>query len=330
MITSDRIARLNAIEQNLSETDFPPQIVIESTAICNFQCIHCHHKDLVRPKGHMDLSLYRRLIDEIAENAPATEVWPTFYGEAMVLGYRVYAMLNYARMKGLTNVVLNSNGSLLSDEHIEFILDSGLQRFILSLDGFTKETFEKIRYTQYAKGKHDVVYPNVAKLLKRKAELDATGASTPKIVCQFSVMDENQDEVESFTEYWLNLGADVKTREKMTWTGLVDAENLESDLSVRIACPWGHNTCAIQWNGDVVACAVDNEGRFVAGNVNEHPIAEIWNGPLKEFRAAHREHRFEDLPSVCRECVDWQAVGAKSMTPAKDEYASVAAGKSHR
>ncbi len=90
-----------------------------------------------------------------------------------MLGYKLYAMLDYARRQGLTNVILNSNGSMLSDYHVEFILESGLEPFILSLDGFSKETFEKIRYTRYPKGKFDVVYSNVAKLLERKAVLDS-------------------------------------------------------------------------------------------------------------------------------------------------------------
>jgi radical SAM protein with 4Fe4S-binding SPASM domain len=138
-------------------------------------------------------------------------------------------------------------------------------------------------------------------------------------------MDENEHEVEAFRRYWTQRGAHVKIREKLSWTGFVPAANLTRDYSQRIACPWVNNTCAIHWNGDVVACAVDNEGGFIAGNVNEQSIAEIWRGPLRKLRATHRKHVWDDLPALCQACLDWQAVGASHYTPDGQVYHSVAA-----
>ncbi len=324
-MNKEKLRALLGIEANLREHDFPPQIVAETTALCNFQCSHCHHAALQRKKGTMSDELWTKIVEEVAEKAPDAEFWPTFYGEALVLRDRLYSKIRQARELGLTNIVLNSNGSFCRGEFIDEILTCGLRRFLLSLDGFTKETFERIRFTRDPHGKFEPVYAGVRELLERKRELDSLGIETPLIICQFSKMDDNEHEAAAFAEYWLSLGADVKIREKLTWTGHVEAVNLATDYNQRIACPWVNNTCTIQWNGDVVACAVDSEGRFVGGNVNEQSIEQIWTSTMRQLRQDHRNHEWNRLPPVCRDCVDWQAVGAEYFKPCGEVYRSVVA-----
>ena len=67
---------LAEIESRQRLHEFPPQVVIETTAACNLACSHCGHASMTRPKGHMSMPLFRRIVDE---------VWPTFYGEAFIL-----------------------------------------------------------------------------------------------------------------------------------------------------------------------------------------------------------------------------------------------------
>lgn len=308
VITQAHKDKLLTIEKGLQVHAFPPQIIIETTSVCNMHCTHCNHKIMKRQKAHMSESLYRKIIDNIAEIAPHTEVWPTFYGEAFALGEVLFERLRYARDKGLSKLVLNSNGKLLGrKDYIDQILTSGLKRFILSLDGFTKETFERIRVG----GDRDKIYANVEKLLLRKQELNL---EFPIIQCQFSAIDDNALEIADFKEFWESRGAEVKVRNMLSWTnsGDVVAHNLDYDTTFRIACPWGNNTMAIHSNGNIVACAVDYEGHFVAGSADERRLEDIWqNEHYQRLRNVHLEHRWDDLPSVCKTCPDWQAVGAE-------------------
>lgn len=292
------LARLES-EQQLH--GFPPQVVIETTAACNLRCSHCSHRVMTRPKGHMPMARYRRIIDEIADTAPGTEVWPTFYGEAFLLEYRLFYMLQYAKRRGLTNVVLNTNGTRFGDEVAEWVVESGLDVVMFSLDGFSAPVFESIRVG----ARRDQVFANVERLLALKA---ARRTATPRVEVQFSMMDGNENEADAFRAYWLARGADVKIREKLTWGGSVAAANLDPHLR-RIACPWALRTCAIHWNGDVVACAVDYDGGFVAGNVERHTIREIWNGSHRQLQNLHLTRDFDRLPLPCRNCLDWQVAG---------------------
>jgi MoaA/NifB/PqqE/SkfB family radical SAM enzyme len=234
-------------------------------------------------------------------------VWPTFYGEALILGDELWDRLDYAASAGCRNLVLNSNGTFLhKKEQIERVLRSPLRRFILSLDGLSKPVFEQIR----ARARHDVVYPAVEQLCRRRA---ASGRTYPVIVAQFSVMEENAHEADAFRAYWRARGAEVKVRPMLEWTatGSVRAGTIRHDDPFRIACPWGNNTMAVHQDGSVAACAVDYEGRVTAGNLAQIPVREAWRRLGDLVRRPQREHRWQDLPDVCRGCGDWQVAGAE-------------------
>jgi len=302
-----RREELRRIEARLIEHDFPPQLVVENTSYCNLKCVHCSHREMIRMQRHMDRPLWNKIVEEVGRESPNCEVWPTFYGEAFILDDELWDRLDHAASVGCNNLVLNSNGTLLNrNDNIEKVLRSPLRRFILSLDGLSRETFEHIR----RKAKWNDVYPAVEELCRRRQE---RGQEYPAIICQFSVMKENAHEVEGYRAYWKERGAEVKVRPMLEWTatGTVRTETIDHTSSFRIACPWGNNTMAIHQDGKVVACAVDYEGLFEAGNVGEKSIKELWAPLGEKLRRPHRDHRWRDLPTICKGCGDWQVAGAQ-------------------
>ncbi|MBI4534566.1 MAG: SPASM domain-containing protein [Candidatus Melainabacteria bacterium] len=261
---------------------------------------------MIRPQRHMERDIWNKIVEEVGSTAPNCELWPTFYGEALILGDKLWDRLDYARQVGCRNLVLNSNGTLLHrNDNIEKVLQSPLKRFILSLDGLNKETFEQIR----VRAKWSDVYPAVVELCRKRVERKQ---EYPVIIAQFSVMHQNAHEIEAYSKYWHAMGAEVKIRPMLEWTasGSVRTDTIVHESNFRIACPWGNNTMAIHQDGSVVACAVDYEGRLKAGNVRDKTIAELWQILEAQLRTAHREHRWSDIPAICKGCSDWQTAGA--------------------
>jgi MoaA/NifB/PqqE/SkfB family radical SAM enzyme len=304
-----RRRELLAIERHLEEHAYPPQLIVENTSICNLTCIHCSHRELQRVKRHMKRELWNKIVGEFGANSPTTEIWPTFYGEALIMGYKgeLWDRLDYAAKVGCQNLVLNSNGVLLNRwDNIEKILASPLRRFILSLDGLSPETFELVR----EKAKWHEVYPAVDELCRRRMERKQ---KYPVIVAQFSVMKQNAHEVEAYRAYWEARGAEVKVRPMLEWTasGTVRTDTIMHDTEFRIACPWGNNTMAIHQDGSVVACAVDYAGKVNVGNVKDITVKEAWRRLGELIRRPHREHRWGDIPDLCKGCGDWQVAGAE-------------------
>lgn len=285
--------------------DFPEQLVIETTAACNQACIFCGRTYMNRPKKTMAPALFCKIVDEVGKVSPYTEVWPTFMGEALLLGRKLWDLIAYAKAAGCRKITLNSNGSRLDqDENIEGVLSSGVDRFIVSFDAFTRATHLVVR--PGIEDKHgvprDFYTPMMLGFQRLLDERRRRGLQRPILEAQFSCFDENEHEREVFVDYWLDRGAVVKTRPKLYWAGQV---NGGAPLPERVPCLWAKESMAIHWNGNVVACPVDAAGEFVAGNVNEQSVSEIWRGPLRDLRKLHVDKMWDDLPAPCKTCPDW-------------------------
>ena len=277
---------------------FPKVVLLDTITHCNLRCSMCGHPFMTRQKGKMSMPLFKKIIDEIASVDPNTRIWMVFYGEALMLKYKLIWMINYAKNKGLTDVVLNSNGNLLDDEMIIGLIDAGLDAIYIGIDAFKKETYDKLRIG----GDYDKVVKNVKRLLELKKEL---GVAHPEVYVQFVEMEDNFTQIEEFKKYWSERGAIVKIRPKVTWAGTVKPFKMVE--KERYPCHWGMQSFNILWDGKVVLCAVDYDGKFIAGDVSKESIQEVWSGKLKGIRKMQIEGRYNELPGFCRDCKDWQA-----------------------
>ncbi len=286
--------------------DFPKVILIDTVSYCNLKCSMCVHKDMTRKKGIMPWSLFTKIIDEIAQEKKNTRVWMVFFGEALILKKRkpsIFDMIAYAKKRGLSDVVLNSNANLLDEYAAGGLIDTGLDAIYIGLDAFTPETYAKVRVG----GDYKKTVGNVINLLTLQKKLQI---KRPEVFVQFVEMDINREEKEDFIKFWTEQGAKVKIRPKVSWAGRIDAPNLVLGNEERWPCYWAMQTMSITNTGKVVTCAVDLDAMFVAGDVNEETLKKIWNSRLKELRQIQISKNFEELPENCRVCRDWQSARA--------------------
>jgi radical SAM protein with 4Fe4S-binding SPASM domain len=214
----------------------------------------------------------------------------------------MYWQILYAKRKGLTDVVLNSNGNLLNEEACLGLIESGLDAIYIGIDAFKSETYEKLRVG----GNYNRVVANVNNLLRLKKEL---GVLKLEVFVQFVEMDANQSEVKDFTEYWNAQGAKAKVRPKVTWAGTVAPWRVKEIK--RYPCYWVMRTMVVGWDGRVVLCGVDYDAKFVAGDVNNNSMQSVWEGSLKEIRDMQSQGKYELLPTFCKGCTDWQMARAE-------------------
>jgi len=260
----------------------------------------CSHKDMMRKKGRMEWPLFKKIIDEIAETNKNTRVWMVFFGEALILKRTkpsIFDMISYAKSAGINEVVLNSNGNLLDKESSARLIDVGLNAIYIGIDAFSEETYNKLRVG----GNYKQTVQNVLDVIEVKKRKKADNFA---VQVQFVEMDENIKESNNFVRYWLSKGANVKIRQKLTWGGLIEGNASNNDVD-RHECYWMMDTLSITNEGDVTICAADPQARFVAGNIKDQSIKEVWNGKLNELRNYHLSKQWDKLPSPCNTCVDW-------------------------
>ena len=287
---------------------FPDRVYLESTNICNLDCIMCPtglHID-TRPKGFIDWDLYTSVIDEIAPFAEAVVLHS--WGEPL-LHKRIFEMITYAKAKGLW-VETSTNATRLTEEAARKILAAGLDRIYLSMDGLTKETYEKVR----VKGKYEEVLGNIERFLDLKHELNSPIEADIQIVR----LSETDAEVEDFVKRWRSSRADIiNIKELDTWGGQIDqvsglaveesAEPAGPPGSVngqRKPCPnlWYH--CHIHWDGVLVSCSRDYDAVTPLGNVKNGGVLKTWHGArMRQMRRMHVDGDF--CAEQCVNCTEW-------------------------
>jgi len=303
----NKILETQRLQGRLADAgDFPRVVLIDTISYCNLKCSMCVHKEMKRKKGIMPWDLFARIIDEIADVDKNIRVWMVFFGEALLLKRRkpsIFDMIAYAKNKGLTDVVLNSNANLLDETAAQGLISAGLDALYIGLDAFTPETYGQVRVG----GNYRQTVRNIIRLMELKKALNAP---KPDVFVQFVEMDVNQAEKEDFISFWNAQGAQVKIRPKVSWAGSIEAPNLILGNVERWPCYWAMQTMSITDTGKVVTCAVDLDARHIAGDVSQRTLREVWNGGLKELRRLHLEKQFEELPENCRNCRDWQSARA--------------------
>lgn len=294
-------ADIEKIEKNYKMTDFPLNVIVEPGNYCNLNCTTCANNKLTRPKGQMNILLYKRIINEIAEKNPYSRLWLDFYGEPLIQKFKLYYMIDYAKKCGLKNININTNGTLLDEEMAEMLLDSGINFISIDCDGFSKEVYEGIRVG----AKRDVTYANIEYILRRKQEL---GVSEPIIEVKVMEMEENKDEIDTIISYWRERGAWTTKRRLISWAGMCENIKIE-DSENRVACGNAVGILPITWDGKAVNCVMDVDAQYVCGDVNVQSIEEIWKNRNVKMVEKHMQHKWDELPEICHNCSDWNIIG---------------------
>lgn len=281
--------------KTIKEIPFPSRFAVEVNADCNLTCSMCHHDQMVRPKGKMPFPLWVKCANEIANVAPETQVWFSFCGEPLLEPKLLLKMLAYGNEVGLKSLNINTNGMLLSNRIADQLLDAGVERIVIGVDGFTKRAYEEAR----CGGNRDLVYSQVEYLLTQR-KLQENPA---EVNVQFIRMACNEGELDDFIDYWLPKGATVKARNMLSWGGKFDSYMVKVREN-RIPCPWAMTMMHVFWDGRVPRCPGDTEGEESIGNAWDDSLQNLWR-KLGLYRDLHLQHEYDQLPQRCHDCTDW-------------------------
>jgi sulfatase maturation enzyme AslB (radical SAM superfamily) len=263
-----------------------PEIVqIESTNICNAKCVFCPRDEMQRRQGIMTVDLFRKIVDECADLG-ITHVRMHNYGEAF-MDRKLVEKVKYAKDKGIKEVGMISNGSLITEPVARGMIDGGLDAINISVDAAGKEVFEATRIGL----NYDKVIANIERLIRLRAE---SGKRRPKLILSFVRQNNSADE-QAFIEHWRAIADKIHITDLHNWAGTL---NKESDVNYPCYRPW--LTFTVLWDGRVSLCCADFDGRTILGNLNTQTIAEVWNGEM--YRQVRREHLESGGPDVCRAC----------------------------
>ena len=290
---------LKKIQKTLAHYESSPgyQVALEPFNVCNLECTMCPYPDMDRAKSQMTMELYKKIVDDVVAFGH-TRLNLTHYNEPF-LDTNLFERVRYAKEKGLI-VGFFSNATLMNPEKAQNTLDSGVDWINFSIDGGTKESFEKIRVG----ANFEETFSNISHLIKLRRERNS---NKPEINIHTTILSKENLKSSNQLKELLN-GADTYTM------GLVDSRGNQKNYNfMKTFTSRGNKTrlypCSIPWttltvmsNGKVCICCRDHEGEVILGDLNKQTISEVLNSEqMLEVRKLHLEGQGDKI-DLCKNC----------------------------
>ncbi|HET8783309.1 MAG TPA: radical SAM protein [Pyrinomonadaceae bacterium] len=291
--------RLNMALKREAVNSYPVVAFIEPNLYCNLQCPACPTglRLGLRPTVAIEEELFRATIDQIGDYI--FQLYMYNWGEPL-LHKRTPEMIAYAKKKDI-NILLSTNLSIkLTDDYIDRLVSSGLDRMLVSLDGVTQETYSKYR----VRGDIELVRENALRIQRAKQRL---GSATPKVVWQFLVFRHNEHEIEQARAVYKEWGADefivggaempMEPYNAGFEPSTIPEYNVyhpdhpsqkeaERQLTSDRACAWLYGVFVLNPNGKVSPCCAVPSEKLDFGEYHKGDFFGVWNN--ETFRRARR------------------------------------------
>jgi len=238
------------------------------------------------------------LLDQVSEFKPGIRF--VGWGEPL-LHPKIEDLIKLVKSRD-SLLFVSTNGLLLNEKNINFILDGNVDTVRVSFQGVTKEGYSFMRNND----RYDDVVSGISHLMDKRNE----GAYDTFVILNTTVTDESEEEISNFREYWDNLVDKVEVG-KTTFSQIDDVEHIKKlklikrEKIERIYTPCIDVRMKIQvnWDGTVPVCCSDHSNELLLGSINDKSLIDLWNGDkmngIRELIGDRLEHY--KLP-VCKNC----------------------------
>lgn len=257
---------------------FPVHVDIELAGKCQLACTMCPYGtgtfDAAK-QGMMPIAMAYQAVQQAADYG-AKSIKFNFRGEPG-LYKNLPALVRQAKADGIVETAINTNLTAFTKERLRALCDAGLDLIIISIDGTTKETYEKIR----VKGDFNHLIGNMWYLWSLK--------NRPRIRIQMVSQEANAHEVAGFSQ-WAE-----------QWTDEVVVQKIrESNEGDRKRCPQPWQRLIVAWDGKVFACCGNWNNEHPVGQFPEQPLSYIWNKSKELQDLRYQATHFNRNP--CQDC----------------------------
>lgn len=293
-----------AIETSLKpitppEVKQPGGFLIEITNACNLRCPMCSTHLSEKKKSNMDLETFEKIMQRMQEQG-ATSCSLHTVGETF-LHPQLKELVAIARRYGVRpGISTHAN----HPDRIRALYEAHgfwINGFRFSIDGATKETYEKLR----VRGKFE-------KMIESCEWIHRTNRGKPQsrvaLTIDCVVSDVNIGEMATFFHRFTEYTYAKDIRFSMLNSLAADdtfykEKRPEFDNLYRLntGCSFPFGATNFNNKGEVTVCCRDYEDELVIGDAMSQPLSEIWTGDAAED--LRRQHRGE-VPLTNRACAN--------------------------
>ena len=308
---------------------------IDVCSVCNFKCSFCFQADSEGMKAvnlkrsMMPVELFKKIVDDLKRFPdPFRKVKIGNHGEP-TLHPRLGEMIAYLRDAQVTDIIeLFTNGSMLNPTMNRELIDAGLQRINISLEGMDSETYERVAGV---KMDMSTLVESIAHLYEIRGDCriyvkiaNRVGVLDKQDTTILTLSEEDHDRffatfgnicdeiyVENVVPQWARIQTD-----KQNDLGNIGMYGQKISRYKQI-CPFIFMYLHFNWDGTTSPCTLDWAKKVLIGNAGQESVWDIWNGrSLRLLQRAQLEglrHRVDfcndcSAPMVCcNEDLDEQA-----------------------
>lgn len=296
----------------------PISLSIEPTTACNLGCPECPSglKQFSRDTGNLKAENFNRWLDQLSPTLSYLNFY--FQGEPFIHN-DILQFISKASQAGIYTST-STNAHFITEKRATEIVQSGLDRILISIDGTTQEVYEQYR----VHGSLQKVLDGTKHLVEARKNLNS---KTPHIIFQFLVVRPNEHQIEEAKQ----LANEYKVDEIRFKTAQVyDYENgnpliptiekysrykrlsngkfiVKSSLDNHCWRMW--SGAVVTWDGKVVPCCFDKDATHEMGNLSKEDFKSIWKGKAYAmFRKQLLKGRKEI--DICKNCSEGTKVWA--------------------
>lgn len=317
----------------------PFSVHIDVCSLCNFKCSFCFQADMKGkkakgfPHGMMDVNLFKETVDKLKEFPDKIrKIKIGNHGEP-TLHPNLPEMIKYARDSGVADIIeVFTNGSKLNPELNKALVDAGLQRINISLEGLTSE-----RYLEVAAAKVDMKeFNNNVKNLFEYSRKSGDLVIYVKIVDKASALKKEgivfsmtDDERKLFYDTYGNIADEVyiekivpqwaETQEDkqndLEFTGMYD----QKTVRYKKICPFVFMYLHINHDGITSPCTLDWPRDVAIGDINKESPKQVWEGKkLKDLQIEMLQGKRNEIP-FCKDCSAPMVCCEENLDPFSEE-----------
>ncbi|NQV82497.1 MAG: SPASM domain-containing protein [Rhodospirillales bacterium] len=284
-----------SVPENKIETDFPLNVDIETTDVCNLKCPMCS-RTIKAEAGLLDELMitreeYSSLIDQCVEHG-AKAIKLNYDGEPLSHKDVVWHV-KHAKDRGIVDVLINTNATLLKGKKAEPLLAAGLDTLIISFDAVSPDLYEDARVGTTI----GIVIDNIYSIVKLRNE-KYPGC---QIKLQMVMYDDPiwRDQFDAMKIMW------GKLVDSLGYSPVVSWKEKSEDPFPEVEgwwCSQPLQRMVLKINGKVSVCCPDIWDEIVVGDWRKEKLIDIWNSDkFSEFRRSHIEGDYYSN-DTCRRC----------------------------
>ena len=286
----------------------PMILFVDPASACNFECTFCPtgDRELIKGTGRfvgrMKFEIFKKVIDDLKEFDKPIKVLRMYKDGEPFLNKELAKMIAYAKQSGMVDYIdTTTNGSLMTPERLAPVLEAGLDKINISVDGMTPEQYKE--FTNYDFD-FDAFVKNVKWLYENKGDCEVVIKIPKELISEpqqqefYDTFGDYCDRIalENFAPCWPEF--DVEER-----TGFTITEGIyNQSVSNTETCPYIFYGMSVNADGLVSSCFLDWERKLIVGDVRQENLVDIWSSDaFNQLRLQHLEgKRCEN--AVCQNC----------------------------